>query len=84
MSHEPVIRLAAWDDLHAIACLIADDGLGRGREDLSEDLPACYPAAFEAIVRDPNNEIAIMERGGGAVGCLQLITDKARADAHRF
>jgi ribosomal protein S18 acetylase RimI-like enzyme len=66
------IRPATRNDLPVIVCLIADDGLGRGREDTSEPLAACYTAAFEAMECDPNNEIVVMEHGGAIVGCLQL------------
>ncbi len=72
MIAQATIRLAAQDDLPAILRLIADDGLGRGREDTSEPLAACYRDAFAAIERDPNNEIAVLEQDGAVVGCLQL------------
>jgi GNAT superfamily N-acetyltransferase len=72
VSAAPLIRLATRGDLAAIVRLIADDGLGRGREDLSATLAACYTDAFAAIEADPNNEIAVMERDGEIVGCLQL------------
>ncbi len=72
MSGTASIRLATRDDLAAIVRLIADDGLGRGREDLSDTLASCYSDAFAAIEADPNNEIAVMELDGAVVGCLQL------------
>ena len=72
MPGDPIIRLATWADLAAIVGLIADDGLGRGREKSGGPLAACYTAAFAAIEADPNNEIAVMERDGAVVGCLQI------------
>lgn len=72
MSTAPSICIATRADLPAIVRLIADDGLGRGREDLGEPLAQCYLEAFAAIARDPNNEIAVMKSGGAIVGCLQL------------
>lgn len=72
MTDDTIIRLATRADLPAIVRLIADDGLGRGREDTSETPAPYYTKAFEAIERDPNNEFAVMERGGAVVGCLQL------------
>lgn len=72
MSATPVIRLATRDDLPAIVRLIADDGLGRGRETLSDTPAPCYTDAFAAIEVDPNNEIAVMVLDGAVIGCLQL------------
>lgn len=72
MPSHPGIRLAAQADLAAIVRLIADDGLGRGREAAGESPAPCYTAAFAAIERDPNNEFAVMEQDGAVAGCLQL------------
>ena len=72
MSDEAVIRLARRADLAAIVRLLADDPLGRTREDTSEPTAACYTAAFAALEADPNNELVVMEREGAVVGCLQL------------
>jgi GNAT superfamily N-acetyltransferase len=72
MRGDPIIRLATGDDLAAIVGLLADDGLGQGREKSGGPLAASYTAAFAAIERDPNNEIAVMEQDGAVVGCLQL------------
>ena len=72
MSAAPVIRIAARGDLPAIVRLIADDGLGRGRENLSDTLAPCSTEAFADIEADPNNEIAIMVLDGAVIGCLQL------------
>ena len=66
------IRLAARDDLQAIVNLLTDDELGRGREISGGPLAPCYTAAFAAIERDPNNELAVLELDGAVVGCLQL------------
>ncbi len=72
MSGAPVIRIATDADLPAIVTLLADDGLGRGREATEGPLAQAYIDAFEAVARDPNNEIAVMEQDGAIVGCLQL------------
>ena len=72
MSAVPVIRAATRADLPAIVRLIADDGLGRGREETGEPLAACYVQAFEALACDPNNEAIVMELDGAIVGYLQL------------
>jgi ribosomal protein S18 acetylase RimI-like enzyme len=72
VSAGPVIRAATREDLPAIVRLIADDGLGRGRENTAEPLADCYVTAFEALACDPNNEMIVMERGGAVIGYLQL------------
>ncbi len=66
------IRTAAREDLPAIVRLLADDDLGAARERYAEPLPDGYTAAFEAIARDPRNELIVAERKGAVVGCLQL------------
>jgi GNAT superfamily N-acetyltransferase len=69
---EPVIRRATAADLPAIVAMLADDALGRTREDPSIPLDPRYTAAFHAIDADPNQLLAVMERGGEVVGTLQL------------
>lgn len=65
-------RRAIDDDVPAIVGLLADDELGREREDPSLPLDARYTGAFAAIDRDPNQLLAVVERGGAVIGCLQL------------
>ncbi|MDM0043414.1 GNAT family N-acetyltransferase [Variovorax dokdonensis] len=53
--------------------MLADDPLGAQRERLADPLPPSYLQAFEAIERDPNNELVVAEDdAGGVVGVLQL------------
>jgi ribosomal protein S18 acetylase RimI-like enzyme len=53
--------------------MLADDELGAQRERLEEPLPATYFEAFEAIARDPNNELVVAEgEDGSVVAVLQL------------
>lgn len=66
------IRPATADDLEAIVALLADDDLGRGREDARLPLDAGYLAAYEAIAADPNQMLLVADDGGAVVGCLQL------------
>ena len=65
-------RPARRDDLAAIVALLADDGLGRGREQRGDGLAPAYVAAFEAIAADPNQIMAVAERAGEVVGYMQI------------
>ena len=65
-------RTARREDLPAIVRLLADDGLGRGRERLADPLPPEYGAAFDAMARQDGNEILLAIEDGAIVGCLQL------------
>jgi ribosomal protein S18 acetylase RimI-like enzyme len=65
-------RAARREDLPAIVRLLADDHLGRAREDPSDPLPDDSVRAFEAIDRDPSIELIVAEREGAVIGCMQL------------
>jgi GNAT superfamily N-acetyltransferase len=65
-------RPATIADLTAIVALLAEDDIGRGREEPGPPLPAVYGAAFQAIADDPNQLLAVAERNGQVVGCLQI------------
>lgn len=66
-------RNAVRDDLPAIVRLLADDRLGARREQVATPLPDVYYAAFDAIARDPNNELIVVETNTHAVvGVLQM------------
>ena len=70
---EPVeLRLAVRSDLLAIVAMLADDVLGARRERHEDPLPHSYGKAFDAIERDPNNELIVAERDGSVVGVFQL------------
>ena len=58
--------------MSAIVRLLADDVLGAKREANVSPLPESYYSAFEAIERDQNNELIVVEVGGKVVGVLQL------------
>ncbi len=66
------IRSAREDDLVAIVRLLAEDELGRLREDVVEPLPAFYVAAFREIDRDPRHELLVVEDAGEVVATAQL------------
>jgi ribosomal protein S18 acetylase RimI-like enzyme len=70
MAH--AFRRATAADLPAIIALLADDPLGRLREDGSSPPGPRYVAAFAAIDADPNQLLAVVERDGEIIGCLQL------------
>jgi ribosomal protein S18 acetylase RimI-like enzyme len=66
-------RRAVRRDLPSIVRLLADDPLGARREAYAAPLPDAYYSAFEAIDRDPNNELIVVESDAHAVvGVLQL------------
>ncbi|HWO24038.1 MAG TPA: GNAT family N-acetyltransferase [Kofleriaceae bacterium] len=68
----PLIRPATAEDLPAIVGLLADDELGRTREDARTPLDPRYLAAFAAMERDPNQRLVVAAQDGRVVGCLQL------------
>jgi len=65
-------RAAQKSDLPSIIALIADDGLGRGRDDASVPLDSSYVRAFDAMSRDANQVMLVAERKGELVGYLQI------------
>jgi ribosomal protein S18 acetylase RimI-like enzyme len=72
-SADPItIRPACRDDVPAIVALLADDPLGREREDLAEPLPRADWQAFDDIAAQGGNFLFVAERAGAVVGCLQL------------
>lgn len=71
-NHPIGFRRATAEDLAAIVALLADDPLGREREDDASDLDPHYREAFIAVERDPNQLLAVADHGGRVVGVLQL------------
>lgn len=69
MINHMIIRDATAADIDAIARLLADDGLGRGRETPGD--PA-YARAFAAMSAQPGNVYLVAEIAGEVAGCLQL------------
>src|SRR5262249_17865938 len=55
-----------------IVALLADDALGRERENAEPQFDTRYRDAFASIARDPNQLLAVAERGGRVIGVLQL------------
>ena len=67
-----LFRRAQAPDLPAVIALLADDALGRTREVMSDPPHEAYRTAFEAILADQNQLLAVVEREGEIIGCLQI------------
>lgn len=68
-----VIRPSTREDVAAIVEMIANDKLGKLREDYQIPLPKKYYDAFDNITTDPNQELVVMEqKSGQVIGTLQL------------
>ncbi|AUJ35168.1 GNAT family N-acetyltransferase [Vibrio vulnificus] len=65
-------RSADFEDLESLVALLSNDPLGSKREDASIPLNSSYVEAFEAITRDPNNELFVVELENSLVGMLQI------------
>ncbi|CDX25195.1 Transcriptional regulator [Mesorhizobium sp. ORS 3324] len=66
------IRRAQQADLPAIVAMLADDMLGRAREDTRLPLAQAYLDAFAAVDGDPNQLLAVMTDGADIIGTLQI------------
>jgi ribosomal protein S18 acetylase RimI-like enzyme len=68
-----IIRRAKQADLSAIVELLANDKLGRLRENFKKPLPKLYLQAFDKINSDQNQELVVMaSKSGSIIGTLQL------------
>lgn len=65
-------RPARRDDLDAIIALLADDGLGRGREAATRPPRVEYLDAFAAIEADPDLLQLVAVDGETVIGTLQI------------
>jgi len=66
-------RKATRTDIPAIIAMLADDHLGKLREEYRDPLPSSYYEAFEQIDSDPNQELIVVENEGKEIiGTLQL------------
>ena len=72
MTQNIAFRRASRDDLPAVVRMLSDDPLGAKREAYATPLPESYYTAFEAIDRDPNNELIVVEGEGRLIGVLQM------------
>mgnify|MGYP001146459681 CR=1 FL=1 len=68
-----IFRQAARNDVQAIVKMIADDELGKKRENFQIPLPDEYLIAFENINGDENQELIVVENERAEIlGTLQL------------
>lgn len=65
-------RPAERSDVPHIVRMLADDPLGSQRERYEIPLPESYLIAFDAIDKDPNNELVVACRAGEVLGVLQI------------
>jgi ribosomal protein S18 acetylase RimI-like enzyme len=66
-------RKASKNDISAIVAMIADDKLGKTRENFQNPLPIEYLNAFENINADKNQELIVVENEAlEIIGTLQL------------
>jgi len=67
------IRKATRNDLEAIISMLADDELGKTRENFTTPLAPEYIEAFARINADANQELVVAENENGVIiGTLQL------------
>jgi len=67
-----LFRSATKEDLVAITGLLADDELGRQREDTRLPVADVYLDAFQAIEADKNQRLVVVIQNKAVVGTLQL------------
>jgi ribosomal protein S18 acetylase RimI-like enzyme len=65
-------RRAKQDDLKAIVSLLADDKLGRSREQASDEVAQNYLDAFVKIDSDPNQYLMVLENDFEVIGTCHL------------
>ncbi len=65
-------RKAIKADVQPIIEMLADDELGSQRESFQVPLPQSYVEAFEAIDKDRNQELIVVEAKNEIIGTLQL------------
>ncbi len=66
-------RKATRNDVSSIVKMIANDALGKLRENYQDPLPTVYYDAFAVIDKDPNQELIVVEdESAKIIGTLQL------------
>ena len=74
---EVTFREATIDDLDEIVALLADDPLGKKREDPSEPVDPRYIAAFEQIAAQQGNRLFVGVAEDRVVATFQLVVHPA-------
>lgn len=68
-----IFREANRNDVFEIVQMIANDKLGKLREDFKDPLPEKYYIAFDNIKNDKNQELIVLENiDGELIGTMQL------------
>ncbi len=68
-----IFRQAKREDVLEIVKMLANDKLGKLRENFNDPLPDQYYVAFEKINNDDNQELIVLEdENGELIGTLQL------------
>lgn len=69
-----IFRSATKNDVPFIIKMLANDTLGKLRENYQEPLPESYYEAFEIIHKDPNQELMVVEKENDPeiIGTFQL------------
>ncbi|PKP28513.1 MAG: GNAT family N-acetyltransferase [Bacteroidetes bacterium HGW-Bacteroidetes-18] len=67
-----IFRKATKNDVPFIVKMLANDKLGKLRENYQEPLPETYYDAFEIINKDPNQELMVAENNKEILGTFQL------------
>ncbi len=65
-------RKAKQSDVKNIVEMLADDELGEKRENYQLPIPSEYVKAFQAIAKDHNQELIVVESNQEVIGTLQL------------
>ena len=65
-------REARTSDLALLIDMLANDEIGKQREDVRIPINPNYVAAIEANTRDPNNTLIVAESGVRLLGMMQL------------
>jgi GNAT superfamily N-acetyltransferase len=67
-----IARRAEPRDLAAMLALIADDVMGKNRDNTAHDADPVYRDAFEVIASDPNQLLLVGELAGDIIAMLQI------------
>ncbi|SFM06942.1 Ribosomal protein S18 acetylase RimI [Gracilibacillus orientalis] len=72
MDNNMLFREAEETDVDEVVKMLANDPLGKTRENYIHPLPDQYLKAFEAIRSDPNNELIVAVWENQIIGVLQI------------